>query len=288
MSLRHVFIGYEPREAEAFAVACQSIYVNSGSRIILRGLLIDDLVRRGLYRRPTRRHLGKLIDELSATDTYDGSMATEFAISRFFVPQLVHHGWALFADCDILARRDLNELFDYLDGRPDKALACVPHDHVPTEATKMDGQRQTSYFRKNWSSVMAFNCEHPAHDRLTLDMLNTLPGRDLHRFCWLKDDEIMSLPVQWNWLCRVDEPIADPAIVHYTLGGPWLSAFHDDPYADEWRMHRNAWARRGPAISHAPIVAATDPNMLRGTLPADDDPALLRPTPIPNWLGAAK
>jgi hypothetical protein len=32
---------------------------------------------------------------------------------------------------------------------------------------------------------MVFNCDHPANRALTLDLINTVPGRDLHRFCWL-------------------------------------------------------------------------------------------------------
>jgi hypothetical protein len=47
---------------------------------------------------------------------------------------------------------------------------------------------------------MLFNCDHPSNKKLTVEMINTLPGRDLHRFCWLEDDEIGELDPGWNWL----------------------------------------------------------------------------------------
>jgi hypothetical protein len=106
----------------------------------------------------------------------------------------------------------------------------------------MDGQRQDAYPRKNWSSVMAINCDHEANQALTLEMVNTLPGRDLHRLCWLNDDEIGELEPKWNYLLGEMPAIADPAIVHFTLGGPWFDAFKNIPYADEWRAELERWA----------------------------------------------
>jgi hypothetical protein len=87
---------------------------------------------------------------------------------------------------------------------------------------KMDGQVQSYYQRKNWSSVILWNCDHPAHKRLTLELLNSAPGRDLHRFCWLKDEEIGSLAPRWNYLVDVEPRPSSPAIYHFTLGGPWF------------------------------------------------------------------
>jgi lipopolysaccharide biosynthesis glycosyltransferase len=187
----------------------------------------------GLYTRPTSRRLGKLWDEISGAH-----MATEFAITRFLVPELVRRqddavrGWALFMDCDVLLRTNLYELKALLDDS--KAVMCVKHDHRPSFNVKMDGQEQTSYPRKNWSSVLAFNVDHPANDALTVDLVNALPGRDLHRFCWLTDDEIGALPPEWNHLVGHSDDGHDPKIVHFTDGGPWFEAFRNVPYADEW------------------------------------------------------
>lgn len=238
-----IFLGFDPREAAAYSVARESIRRHHG-HIPITGLVLFDLQNRKLYYRPTEHRLGKLWDTVSGA-----YMSTEFANSRFLVPELVKrleeppYGWAIFMDSDILVRGSLTPLIEQLDDS--KALYCVKHDYRPLNDIKMDGQKQDAYARKNWSSVMAINCDHPANDALTVEMVNTLPGRDLHRFCWLDDDEIGELEPKWNfllgempvWLCAVD-----PVIVHFTLGGPWFDAFKNVPYADEWRAELNRWA----------------------------------------------
>jgi hypothetical protein len=211
-----VWIGFDPRETAAFMVARESIRQFDRS-IPVAAVRLRHLQEEGLYTRPTSRRLGKLWDEISGAH-----MATEFAITR----------WALFMDCDVLLRTNLYELKALLDDS--KAVMCVKHDHRPSFNVKMDGQEQTSYPRKNWSSVMAFNVDHPANDALTADLVSALPGRDLHRFCWLSDDEIGALPPEWNHLVGHSEDVRDPKIVHFTDGGPWFEAFRNVPYADEW------------------------------------------------------
>lgn len=227
-----VFLGFDPREVPAFDVAKESIR-SFDRHIMINGVVLEKLRRDGLYSRPTRRRLGKLWDEISGAH-----MATEFAISRFLVPEICKrqdwHGWALFTDCDVLFRANPVELRALLDD--DKAVMCVKHRHIPANTKKMDGQEQARYARKNWSSVMAINLDHRANDALTVEMVNTLPGRDLHRFCWLKDEDIGELPPEWNCLVGHTE-CDDPKIVHFTDGGPWLEAFRKVPYADEWFAH---------------------------------------------------
>jgi len=141
-------------------------------------------------------------------------------------------------------RGNLIELWEILQGYNDKAVACVQHNYRPQETIKMDGRTQSDYARKNWSSVMAFNVAHPANQRLTVEDINTRPGRDLHRFYWLQDDEIGALPPAWNWLAQVNDPMEEPKLVHWTLGGPWLPAFEGAPFAEEWFAYRDEWARR--------------------------------------------
>jgi lipopolysaccharide biosynthesis glycosyltransferase len=227
-----VWIGFDPRETAAFMVARESVRQFDRS-IPVAAVRLRQLQEAGLYTRPTSRRLGKLWDEISGAH-----MATEFAITRFLVPELVRrqgdavHGWALFMDCDVLLRTNLYELKALLDDA--KAVMCVKHDHRPSFNVKMDGQEQTSYPRKNWSSVMAFNVDHPANAALTADLVNALPGRDLHRFCWLADDEIGALPPEWNHLIGHSGDGRDPKIVHFTDGGPWFEAFRNVPYAEEW------------------------------------------------------
>lgn len=241
--LMSVWIGFDPREAAAFAVARESIW-KFDRHIMVKGVVLSDLQINGMYYRPTERRLGKLWDKIS-----EAPMATEFAISRFLVPAIVkkhankwHPGnWALFMDCDVLVRRNLEELRELLDD--EKAVMCVKHNHVPTNDVKMDGQEQTRYARKNWSSVMAFNVDHPSNKCLDVEMVNTLPGRDLHRFCWLDDGEIGELPPEWNYLVGHTEGVTNPKIVHFTDGGPWFEAFRNVEYAEEWTREIERWAK---------------------------------------------
>jgi hypothetical protein len=231
--MRSAWIGYEPREAEAFAVARQTLKKKSAG-VSIHALHLETLRKGGLYTRPTSTVRGQMWDDIS-----DAPMSTEFAISRFLVPYLARSGWALFMDCDMLVRHDVSELFALAD--PSKAVMCVQHQYEPAEHTKMDGQAQTAYARKNWSSVILFNCDHPANQALTVELVNTVPGRDLHRFCWLTDDLIGALPGKWNYLAEVQALTEDPAIVHYTLGHPNMPGHEFAPYAHEWRSELLQW-----------------------------------------------
>lgn len=223
-----VWIGFDPRESAAYAVARESLRDGMTIKLPVRGVVLSKLRELGLYRRPTEMRLGRLWDEISGAH-----MATEFAISRFLVPQLARTGWAAFMDCDVLVRGNACRMFEGLD--ESKALYCVKHSYAPVLGVKMDNQAQQSYPRKNWSSVMIFNCDHASNKKLTVEMINTVPGRDLHRFCWLDDDEIGELPGEWNWLVGEQPQPEEPKIVHYTLGYPGLGPqFRDQPFADEW------------------------------------------------------
>lgn len=165
-------------------------------------------------------------------------MSTQHSCSRFLVPILDKTSvWALFMDCDVMVLDNLEKLFTLCD--PSKALMCVHHDHSPEASIKMDGQVQTKYTRKNWSSVMAFNLKHPSNQKLTLEMVNSVPGRDLHRFCWLDDDEIGELPQEWNHLVGyTNGGGVKPKLVHFTSGLPDMPGWEDQDYADNWRAMR--------------------------------------------------
>lgn len=229
-----VWLGYDPKEAISFAVARESINLNATSPILIRALELRDLQAKGLYYRP-----GKLgWDNIS-----NAPMSTEFAISRFLTPILSKSDdWAIFMDSDILALRDLNEITSNLD--PKYAVMCVKHNHVPSTFIKKGGLLQTSYPRKNWSSVMAFNIHHPANKNLTVELINSVPGRDLHRFCWLNDEEIGALSPCWNHLVGENEPISDPAIVHFTNGIPLLPEYINCAYSAEWFQYYSHWLHK--------------------------------------------
>ena len=222
-----VFIGYDAREHVAYRKAAASLRSVSGMRAEV--LDSERLAAVGLLRRPVDHRGGRFYDLPS-----NAYASTEFAVSRFLVPILCQSGWALFTDCDVLFLRDVKELYPLRD--PDKAVMVVKHNHQQ-EGTKMDGQPQVSYPRKNWSSVMLFNCDHPANRRLTLQDVNERPGRDLHAFYWLHDSEIGELPRDWNWLVNVQDKPENVGIAHFTLGGPWLPNWEPQPFDDMWLTH---------------------------------------------------
>ncbi len=230
---RSIYIGYDPREADAYAVARGSLLKHLSEPISVHGLVLAQLQCDGLYTRPIERIAGRLFDVKSRRADYNGAMSTEFALSRFLVPHLAKTGWALFMDCDMLVRRDVAQLFALAD--PSRAVMCVKHEYQPSHREKMDGQIQTPYSRKNWSSLMLFNCDHPANKRLTLEMINNLPGIELHNFCWLSGPEIGPLPKTWNFLVGESAKNADPAVAHFTNGVPSMRGHENVAFADEWR-----------------------------------------------------
>jgi hypothetical protein len=157
---RSIWIGYDPRETTAFAVARDTCRKNLNLPIQIYGLLLADLKRRGIYTRPIEMRASAADRPIMWDTVSDAPMSTEHANARFFVPHLAREGWALFTDGDVLFRENVGRLFDGLDRK--KAVYCVKHEHKPTDLIKMDGQTQTVYSRKNWSSVIAFNCDHPS------------------------------------------------------------------------------------------------------------------------------
>ncbi len=225
---RTILIGYDPREHIAYEVAMRSMLDHASPGLKVGGIVLGDMRQRGLYWRRHERRGGQLWDEISAAP-----MSTEFAISRFLVRHLAGSGWVLFTDCDVLWRADPAELFKLAD--PGKALMCVHHRPQAGGRLKMDGQAQWAYLRKNWSSVMLINCDHPSNAALTPELVNTLPGRELHRFAWLRDDEIGALPPEWNHLVGVDSPRPDAELAHFTLGIPEMAGHEGCEFADEWR-----------------------------------------------------
>ncbi len=222
MSPLRVFIGWDRREPEAYEVARHSLLRRASIPVEVRPIKLGELRACKLYWREQ--------DPLAATD---------FTYSRFFTPYLAGFaGWALFCDCDFLWLADVAELTASI--QTTRALYCVHHDYRPTETMKMDGAVQTVYPRKNWSSLMLFNCEHSSVKTLTPELINSATGAYLHRLQWVKDDDIGALPVEWNWLEGWNErPVSGtPKAVHFTRGGPWFEQWRDVDYADLWRAER--------------------------------------------------
>ncbi|XP_049933623.1 protein CDI-like [Nymphaea colorata] len=216
-----IFIGYDPREDLAFEVCRYSILKRSSIPVEISPIVQSDLRNRNLYWR-----------ERGPTES------TDFSFTRFLTPFLAgFDGWALFVDCDFLYTTDIKELVELTDDK--YAVMCVQHDYAPKETTKMDGAIQTTYPRKNWSSMVLYNCGHPNNRILTPEVVNSQTGAFLHRFTWLEDSDIGNIPFVWNFLVghnRVveDDPETFPKAIHYTLGGPWFERWKDCEFADLW------------------------------------------------------
>lgn len=242
-----VFIGYDQREHEAYNVCRYSLMRHSNIPLHVQSLNQKNLRWNKLYWREfSTTESGQKID------ARDGKpFSTEFSFTRFLVPALCQYeGWAMFVDCDFLFVADVGELVSLLD--PAKAVMVCQQTHEPKEAEKMDGQEQTRYQRKNWSSFMLFNCGHASVRNLTVDAVNNEPGSWLHQFQWLRDEEIGALPPQWNWIENVTE--GEPKAIHYTLGGPWFEHYKNVAFADKWEREAKLYKHHAQTRAGSPLI----------------------------------
>ncbi len=145
-----------------------------------------------------------------------------------------YKGLAIFCDCDFLWLSDISNLFKLANKK--YAVQCVKHEYNPKDLTKMDGKQQNLYPRKNWSSMVIWNCEHPSNRVVTPDLVNSETGKFLHRFGWLKNSEIGSISNEWNWLVNwYKEPLdGNPKALHFTKGGPWFKSHDKSEYDKLW------------------------------------------------------
>lgn len=217
-----IFIGYDPVENVSFHTLIDSINTHATRPISITPVNL--------------RHFSEVYKR-----DHDRRQSNEFSFTRFLTPYLCgFRGFALFMDCDMLLRADISELFSFCSMAEDKAVHVVKHDYESSVSVKYLGKKQYSYPRKNWSSIMLFNCSHQKNLALTPEYIERASAADLHRFAWLADEEIGELGVEWNWL--VDEydesELVEPVkIVHWTLGGPYFKEFHGVPFTNEWEDH---------------------------------------------------
>lgn len=164
----------------------------------------------------------------------DGS--NKFIYSRFLTPYLNNFsGWAIFADGDMICQADIAELWSLRDAS--KALQVVKHDYKTVARTKYLGNKNEDYPRKNWSSVILWNCSHPVHRVLTPSLIAEKNGAYLHRFNWIPDELIGDLPIEWNWLAS-EYAVNDAAkLIHYTLGTPCFNDYKDSPMSTIWHSN---------------------------------------------------
>jgi hypothetical protein len=111
----------------------------------------------------------------------------------------------------------------------------VKHNYEPREGLKHLNTVQYKYPRKNWSSAVLWNCAHPANQMVTPTFVNTTEPLNLHRFTWLKDEDIGELDVRWNWLVgEYEDPPSDVKNVHWTVGGPYFHEYQNADFCQEW------------------------------------------------------
>lgn len=215
MSLQ-IFIGYDPREAIAYHVCSNSIIRHSTKPVSLNPLALNNL------------------QSYKETHT-DGS--NHFIYSRFLVPYLMNYkGWAVFIDGDMILRDDINKLFSMRD--ESKAVMVVKHNYKTKMNKKYFGVKNENYPRKNWSSVILWNCGHKLNRTVTPEFIQNSTGAQLHRFTWIPDEFIGELPIEWNWLSDEFGINNDAKLIHYTLGTPCFHTFSTSPMADEWHKEK--------------------------------------------------
>jgi lipopolysaccharide biosynthesis glycosyltransferase len=212
-----VFIGFDPVESVAWHTMAHSILDKCSRPVALIPVNI--------------KNLGSIYKRLK-----DPKQSNEFSFTRFLVPYLcAYEGYAIFFDCDMMLRNDLSSIFDVIDNQPDRAVYVVKHDYEPRDDVKYLNTVQYKYPRKNWSSVVLWNCGHSANQKVTPEFVNTASAMDLHRFNWLQDSEIGELDVRWNWLVgEYDQPPQDVKNVHWTVGGPYFDEYKNADFAGEW------------------------------------------------------
>jgi lipopolysaccharide biosynthesis glycosyltransferase len=211
----NLFIGFDQTEAIAYHVFAQSVIEHSSLPVQFTPLSLINI---------------KNYQE----SHHDGS--NQFIYSRFLTPYINDFsGWVIFADGDMVCNSDIAELWGLRD--ESKAVQVVKHDYKTKQAVKYLGNKNEDYPRKNWSSLILWNCGHPANKVLTPKFVSEKSGSYLHRFSWLSNDLIGGLPKEWNWLAieYPDNPAAK--IIHYTLGTPCFKEYSNTSMASLWHEH---------------------------------------------------
>ena len=211
-----VFVGYDPREAIAYHVCTNSIIRNASAPVAIIPVALN------------------LFTDYKETH---GDNSNHFVYTRFLVPYLMDfRGRAIFIDGDMVVRGDVIELYESLQTAHD--VAVVKHDYKTRMPVKYMGAPNEDYPRKNWSSVIVWDCQSYPNRRLTPDFVQKQPGSFLHRFAWIDDDRIQALPPEWNWLPDELGENTEAKLLHYTLGTPCFREFADTTQAAEWHKER--------------------------------------------------
>ena len=213
----NIFIGYDPKESVVYHTCVQSILENTKCLVSIIPLHLE------------------MLENYKETHT-DGSNC--FIYSRFLIPYLTgYKGNALFIDGDMIVREDLQNLFTLFD--KNFAVQVVKHDYKTKFPIKYLGSKNEDYPKKNWSSVILYNCEHPKNKILTPSFIENTQGSFLHRFSWLNSDEIGEIPKKWNYLVKEYPHDNNSSLLHYTVGAPCFHDYRDGVEAKIWDNYYN-------------------------------------------------
>jgi lipopolysaccharide biosynthesis glycosyltransferase len=209
-----IVVGFDQRESVAYHTFTQSILEKASLPIAFIPLAINTL------KDYEEKHLDK---------------SNDFIYSRFLTPYLNNfQGWAIFADGDMICQADIKDLWDLRD--ESKALLVVKHNYQTKSHHKYLGNINENYPRKNWSSLILWNCEHPKHRILMPDFIANQTGKFLHRFSWLDDADIGELSPEWNWLAIEYPENKNAKLIHYTLGTPCFEDYRNSEMSEIWHV----------------------------------------------------
>ena len=210
-----IFVGMDLKvEPVAYAVFCQSVIEHSSIPVSFTPMALNTLSE--------------------YTETHNDA-SNAFVYSRFLVPYLCgFKGMALWVDGDMIVRSDIAELL--WEFQQDEAVKVVKHHYKTKHPVKYLGAKNEDYPKKNWSSVMLWNCGHHLNKQLTPKFVMEKDGKYLHRFEWLKypEEQVGKLDETWNWLETEYEYNPDAKLVHHTLGTPCFKDYQNTDYSQEW------------------------------------------------------
>ena len=211
----HLFCGYDERESIGFAVFAHSVIARATQPVALI--------------------------PLSSMGMAEGT--NTFTKSRFLVPYLMgFKGRAIFVDAsDMLMRGDVAQIDAQFSS--DFAVQVVQHKDYQTRnrvkyvGTGMEAVNK-DYPRKNWASVMLFNCEHPVWQDMTPATIAATPMAELLSLEFCGEDVGMLHP-KWNRLVDEGQP-SSGKVLHWTAGIPAFERYRDAPAAELWEAERKA------------------------------------------------
>ena len=190
-----IVVGFDQKESVAYHTFVQSVIEKSTIPTRFLPLSIRSL--------PNYKEVHK-----------DGS--NNFIYSRFLVPYLMNFkGWAIYADGDMVCLKDIKKLWDLRDNK--FAVQVVKHDYKTKVKNKYWGNKNEDYPRKNWSSLILWNCEHESHKILTPNFIQKQSGAFLHRFSWVNDNEIGEIEKE------------------YTIGTPCFEEYQNKSLSSHWK-----------------------------------------------------